>query len=80
MFDNVLVFLQICTHLVKSEPGPHSDSCRTYDDDGGGDKEVTAFKMEEDTHVDTEQNPVPITFKSIKSENEVSIFCVSIIQ
>jgi hypothetical protein len=77
MFDNVLVFLQISMSSVKSEPGSRSHSCRTSDDDddGGGD-EVTAVKVQEDAHVDKEQNPVPITF----NENEVSIFCVSIIQ
>ena len=79
MFDNGLMVLQICMGVVKSEPGSSNDSCiSSNDDDNDGDdaEEVVAVKDEEDTHGGVDKNPVAITFKQMKSENEVSSVCL----
>jgi hypothetical protein len=59
--------------LVNSEAGSCNDISITCDHDDNY-NDVIDVKVEEDSHVDMDENPVPITFKSIKSENEVSFF------
>jgi hypothetical protein len=73
--------------VVKCEPGSHNNSCITSNDDcGGGDdddgdaEDVVDVKVENNCNGNVEQNHVPITFEPLKSENEVSSVCVSIIK
>jgi hypothetical protein len=72
--DNSLMLLQICMGLVKIEPGVCSESCVTSCDDS----EAVDIKVEEYTNGRDKKNPLPITFPSIKAEQEVSLY-VSII-
>ena len=59
--------------VVKSEPVSYSDNCITSNSNDDDNNQVMDVKVEEDTHVEVEQNPIPITFKPIKSEVEVSV-------
>lgn len=73
MVHKVLVVLQMCTSLVKMEPGSCSESCVTS---FNYESEIVDIKVEGDTHVEVVQKPIPITFPSIKPETEVSFVCV----
>jgi hypothetical protein len=72
MVENGLV-LQNYMDVVKSQPGSDCNSCITSNDsevDDDDENQVIDVKFEEDTHAEVEQNPVPITFKLIKSKLE----------
>jgi hypothetical protein len=56
--------------LVKLEPGSCTERYLTSSDD---EIELVSIRVEEGSGVEVEQNPVAITFRSIKSEHEVSL-------
>ena len=69
MADNCLVFLQISIGSVKVEPCSFTERYLTSSDD-----EIELVrKVWEGTGVEEEQNPVAITYPSMKSEQEVSL-------
>ena len=71
MVQNGLVILQIRTGMVKVEPGSCSESWVTPSDD---EIEVLDMRLEGAPGVKEEVNPVAITFGTIKSEHEVSLY------
>jgi hypothetical protein len=56
--------------LVKVEPGSTTERYLTSSDD---EIQLVSVRVQEGTGVKEEQNPVAITFRSIKSEHEVSL-------
>jgi len=70
MVQNGLVILQIHTGIVKVEPGSCNQSWVTPDDE----IEVLDMRLEGAPGVKEEVNPVAITFGTIKSEHEVSLY------
>ena len=56
--------------LVKVEPDSFTERYLTSSDD---EIELVGMRVEEGTGVEEEQNPVAITFRSIKSEHELSL-------
>jgi hypothetical protein len=73
MVDYCLI-LQNYMPVVKAEPVSYSDNCITSNSNGDDDNnQVMDVKVEEDTLVEVEQNPIPITSKPMKSEVEVSV-------
>ena len=68
-----VVVLQNCMAFVEGEPGSCSDTCVMCDDDG---TEEVSIKVEDAIGIKAEI-PEPISFPSIKSEQEVSfVVCV----
>ena len=70
MVQNGVMILQIHTGIVKVEPGSCNQSWVTPDDE----IEVSDMRLEEAPGVKEEVNPVAITFGTIKSEHEVSLY------
>jgi len=76
MVLNGLLILQICTGVVKVEPGSCSGRCVTPSDD---EIQVLDMRLEGGPGVEEEVNPVAIKFETIKSEHEVGLY-VSVIK
>ena len=75
MVENGLVLLQIRMGVVEVEPGSCSKSCVTPDDE----IEVLFMRLQGDPGVEEKVTPVAVTFYTIKSECEVSLY-VSVIK
>jgi hypothetical protein len=72
MIDNGMMLLQNCVDLLKMIPGSYSETCPTS---SYGGNEGIDIKIEV-TDIQEEEEPEPVTFPVIKSENEVS--CTSV--
>jgi hypothetical protein len=71
MVDIGMLVLQNCVDLLKAEPDSCSSSCVTSDDGS----QTIDVKVEEDPDVKEEQDPLAMTFSSVRSEHEVSFVC-----
>jgi hypothetical protein len=72
MIHNGTVVLQICTELLKDEPGLCSESCVTSHDGN----RATDVKVRKVSDIEEDDDPVAITFPALKAEHEVS--CMSV--
>ena len=68
-----MLVLQDCMDLLKAEPGPCSETCRTSPDDGNG---FTSIKVEEVSCITEKEWVDPMTSVLIKAESEVR--CMSV--
>jgi hypothetical protein len=68
-----MLILQSCRDLEKCVPVPCSE---TYATPSHNANQAVNIKVEEDSDIEVEEHPVPMTFVGIKSEHEVS--CMSV--
>jgi hypothetical protein len=68
-----LMFFQNCVDLLRSDPGSGSEMCLMSFD---GENQVIGIKVEEVVDTAEERDPHPITFRTIKTESEVSFVSV----
>jgi hypothetical protein len=64
-----MLILQSCRDSEKCVPVPCSDTCPTASHDAN---QSVNMKVEEVSDIEVEEHPVPITFRGLKSEHEVS--------
>jgi hypothetical protein len=68
-----VIFFQNCVDLLRSDPCSCSETCLLPFD---GVNHVTGIKVEEVADTEEEGDPQPVTFRTIRSESEVSFKCV----
>jgi hypothetical protein len=73
MTDKGMLVLQDCMDIEKCVPGPRSETYPTSSHDAN---QAMNIKVEEDSHIKEEEDPVPVSCEAIKAELEVS--CVSV--
>jgi hypothetical protein len=74
MTDEGMVVLQNCVDMERCVPGPHSETHPTSSHDAN---QVMNIKVENVSDMQEEgEDPVPISYKAVKAEREVS--CVPV--
>jgi hypothetical protein len=68
-----VVDLQNCMDILKSEPGPGTDTYQISSDNGN---QVDGKRGEEVTYIKEEEDPWPATSTGIETEPAVSCLCV----
>jgi hypothetical protein len=68
MIDNVIAISQKTLDLVKVEPNSDSDA---YLMPHHGGNEFISVKVEEDKHIEEEEDPLTLKFPEVKAEREV---------
>jgi hypothetical protein len=68
------VVLQICTDILKDEPGLCNETCPTSHDGS----QAIDVKFQKGSDIEEDDDPVAITFPALKPEHEVS--CISVVR